>query len=59
MTKKDYELIANTLYVCKPKEYSSPEQYDKWESIVIEFAMNLKDENDNFDLTKFKVACYG
>lgn len=55
MTKKDYELIARVLKVCKPseteQEMSTAEA--KWRHLVSELGFALQRENPRFDRQKF------
>lgn len=55
MTKKDYELIANTLLTCRDNAQGiNTVTYQK---ICESFSYRLRDENPKFDRTKFLTAC--
>lgn len=51
MTKKDYKLIAEVIYVTIEKGGGIPE-------LIEELCVNLEVENPKFDGEKFKKACY-
>lgn len=57
MTKKDYELIAETLQSCQPYiELKTTTK--KWTKHIAEqLAIELKKDNLRFDRTKFLKAC--
>lgn len=59
MTKKDYELIAQTLVdaftLLEQKEDGISENQRK--TICLEFAKNLKNDNPRFSASKFGDAC--
>ena len=56
MTRKDFQLIADTLKANKPDEYWTAET-DQWKSTVLEFTINLATTNARFDREGFKAAC--
>ena len=64
MTKKDFELIANTLRSEDPrtKHYFDMTDWEKgaadeWNTIVLAFANALQTTNPRFDRARFLAAC--
>ncbi len=61
MTKKDYELLANTLNYCKPSQIAKPKGYasrlEAWQGIVVEITDRLAQDNPKFDRSKFLQWC--
>lgn len=57
MTRRDYEVIASSLYESKPNELTDPIGYDRWDYIVSVIAEHLNNTYDNFDIVKFAKAC--
>ena len=56
MTKKDYELIANTVKEVK-RLYASKSDSPILTILMFELARELKKENPKFDKQKFANAC--
>jgi hypothetical protein len=54
MTRKDFELIAQTLAAVKP---NNGKKLDMWDDTVRQFAHVLAQVNPRFDKAKFKRAC--
>jgi hypothetical protein len=58
MTRKDYQIIAATLWHRQPSEVVNPERFYTWRDIVTDFKHALESENPRFDPQKFYDACY-
>lgn len=62
MTRKDYELIAETIAIAyKANRHSwhadPTERQDAVRGLAIALAVNFQDENPRFDILKFYKAC--
>ena len=56
MTRKDFELIADTLKDC-PKGLKGSGQRQDWEIVCGHFAAALNNTNPRFDRSRFLTAC--
>ena len=57
MTRKDFDLIAETLLNSKPAVKSGLDMLEQWQWTVEMFANRLTTTNTNFNRDKFKKAC--
>lgn len=57
MTRKDYELIAETLRTAKPLSDASGEVHAFWGRTCDMFAITLSETNPRFDRMRFLKAC--
>jgi len=60
MTKKDYKIIAETIkkhYEQNITYYSDYEANIKLSKLIIELCVALRNDNINFDTSKFQIAC--
>jgi len=62
MTRKDYELIAETIAIAYKANAHSwhadpTERQDAVRGLAIALAVNFQDENPRFDIRKFYKAC--
>jgi len=68
MTKKDYELIAQSLQIAKPNWDNAPYEYTMndvyktgrlhaWENTCETLAQNLEHANPKFNRSKFLASC--
>jgi hypothetical protein len=55
MSKKDYELIARTFAGINPDHYTSTVEVRA--ALLHQLALNLKGDNDSFNIVKFVRAC--
>jgi hypothetical protein len=55
MTRKDFELIARTLKLMRPRPYTR--EYGAWRAIVTQFRLELNHTNPLFDGEYFFRAC--
>jgi D-Tyr-tRNAtyr deacylase len=56
MTKKHFELIANTLKSQRPSP-TDVEKFDQWVVVVEDFVRKLRTTNDRFNSERFRTAC--
>ena len=58
MTKKDYELLAGVLHRALDGRRGDIQATDMLAAIVFDLTSRLKQDNPNFDVTKFRAAIY-
>lgn len=61
MSRKDYELIAETLRISKPRRSQTDDIGQalrvSWNNTVENFAAELRGTNPRFDAARFRKAC--
>ena len=58
MTKKDFEIVADTLARLRPSKALNPKSHSTWALIVLRLTERFQKEYPGFDAAKFLHTCY-